>query len=172
MGTNIPGRLPSRSPGVPKSETARCGQVIIRGTRVRTVQLSHGNSKLPQLIVPAGYSALQGSAGARLRQLTHAEQMDGTRISRAPIAAGHRLVGLVPTLKVDAELWGSDSQGSAGQGLRLAFTSVSGWEELPRARAIGPRRHLQEPLAAQRAHEPRCQESRLQIEKSIARHCE
>jgi hypothetical protein len=130
------------------------------------------DSKLPQLIVPAGYSAHQGSAGARLRQLTHAEQMGGTRISSAPTAAGHRLVGFVPTLRVDAELSGSDSQGRAGQGLRLAFTSVSGWEDLPRARAIGPRRHLQGPLAAQRAHEPRCQESRLQIEKSTARHCE
>lgn len=91
--------------------------------------------------------------------------MGGTRIASAPTAAGHRLVGFVPTLRVDAELSGSDSQGRAGQGLRLAFTSVSGWEDLPRA-------HLQGPLAAQRAHEPRCQESRLQIEKSTARHCE
>jgi hypothetical protein len=134
------------------------------GTRVRTVKLSHGDSKLPQLIVPAGYSAHQGSAGRTLRQLTHAEQMDGTKTSSAH-RGWHRLVGSVPTLKADAELSGSE-------GLRLAFTSVSGWEAFPWARAIGSRRHLQGPLAAQRGHEPRCQESRLQIEKSTARHCE
>jgi hypothetical protein len=135
------------------------------------VKLSHGDSKLPQLIVPAGYSAHQGSAGRTLRQLTMLSRWMAPK-HRVPTAAGHRLVGSVPTLKADAELSGSDSRGRAGQVLPLAFTSVSGWEALPWARAIGSRHHLQGPLAAQRGHEPRCQESRLQIEKSTARHCE
>ena len=74
------------------------------------MKLRHGDSKLPQLIVPAGYSAHQGSAGRTLRQLTHAEQMDGTKTSSAH-RGWHRLVGSVPTLKADAELSGPKAYG-------------------------------------------------------------
>jgi hypothetical protein len=83
MGAKPPGRLPSKNPGGTKVRDGWVWAGNHPGTSVRTVKLSHGDSKLPQLIVPAGYSAHQGSAGARLRQLTHAEQMDCIKISSA-----------------------------------------------------------------------------------------